>query len=67
MNVLYKLTLSAIERVGGNPKTEGNICEFTDKCGQKWLVLINRSAGPALFNSVATVNTQWVVVAVRLC
>jgi hypothetical protein len=66
MNVLYKLTLSAIERVGGNPKTEGNICEFTDKCGQKWLVLINRSIGPSPI-SVATVNNQWVVVAVRLC
>ncbi len=66
MNVLYKLTLAAIERVGGNPKTEGNICEFTDKCGQKWLVLINRSNGPSS-TSVATVNTQWAVVAVRLC
>ncbi len=66
MNVLYKLSLQAIERVGGNPKTEGNICEFTDKCGQKWLVLINRSNGPSA-TSVATVNTEWVVVAVRLC
>jgi hypothetical protein len=66
INVLYKLTLQAIERVGGNPKTEGNICEFTDKCGQKWLLLINRSNGPSS-TSVATVNTQWAVVAVRLC
>ncbi len=67
MNVLYKLTLAAIERVGGNPKTEGNICEFTDKCGQKWLLVLNRSNGPLPGQSVATMNTQWVVVAVRLC
>ena len=66
LNILYKLTLKAIERVGGNPKTEGNICEFTDKCGQKWLLVINR-AGDNQQISVAQTNTTWVVVGVRLC
>ncbi len=64
LNVLYKLSVKAIERVGGNPKEEGNICEFTDKCGQKWLVAINRANSD---QSVADNNTAFTVVAVRLC
>ncbi len=64
LNVLYKLSLQAIERVGGNPKTEGNICEYTDKCGQKWLLLINRAASGV---SVANNNTTWTFVGVKLC
>ncbi len=72
LNNLYKLSVQAIERVGANSKTEGNICEYTDKCGQKWLLLINRASamgqtvngGPL---SAATNNTQWTLVGVRLC
>lgn len=64
LNNLYKLSVQAIERVGANPKTEGNICEYTDKCGQKWLLLINRAQSGV---SAANNNTQWTLVGVRLC
>jgi hypothetical protein len=63
LNVLYKVSLEAIERVAANPKTEGNVCEFTDKCGQRWLLAINRANGN---ESVADQATQFVVVAVPL-
>ena len=64
LNVLYKLTQDAIDRVGGSPKEEGNICEFTDKCGQKWLLAINRANSQ---QSVITPNALFVVVGVPLC
>lgn len=64
LNNLYKLSVQAIERVGANPKTEGNICQFTDKCGQKWLLLINRAQSGT---SVAANNTTWTLTGVRLC
>ncbi len=68
LNNLYKLSVQAIERVGANPKTEGNICEYTDKCGQKWLLLINRAATFGISTlSAATNNTQWTLVGVKLC
>lgn len=68
LNNLYKLSVQAIERVGANPKTEGNICEYTDKCGQKWLLLINRAATFGTSGlSAATNNTQWTLVGVKLC
>ena len=63
LNVLYKASLKAIAAAQGNPKTEGNIVQVTDKCGQKWLIAINR-AGSA---DVCETNTEWVVVAVPLC
>jgi hypothetical protein len=64
LNVLYKVSLKAIEAVGQNPKTEGNIVAVTDKCGQKWLVAINRADGD---QSVCDVNTQYAIVAIPLC
>jgi hypothetical protein len=67
LNVLYKLSLLAIERVGSNPKTEGNICEYTDKCGKKWLLLINRAGPFSSTLSAATNNTQWTFTGVLLC
>jgi hypothetical protein len=63
LNVLYKASIKAIAHVQGNPKTEGNIVHVTDKCGQKWLIAINR-AGSA---DVCQTNFEWVVVAVPLC
>jgi hypothetical protein len=64
LNVLYKVSLKAIEAVSQNPKEEGNIVAVTDKCGQKWLVAINRANGD---QSVCDVNTQYAVVAIPLC
>ncbi len=64
LNVLYKASLKAIEAVSQNPKTEGNIVCVTDKCGQKWLIAINRAAADA---DICNVNTQYVVVAIPLC
>lgn len=64
LNNLYKLTTAAIARVEANPKEEGNICEFTDKCGQKWLIAINRASSQ---NSVITASSQFVVVGVLIC
>ena len=63
LNVLYKASLKAIAHVQSNPKTEGNIVHVTDKCGQKWLIAINR-AGSA---SVCDLAIEWVIVAVPLC
>ena len=63
LNVLYKASLKAIAHAQGNPKTEGNIVHVTDKCGQKWLIAINR-AGSA---DVCQTNFEWVIVAVPLC
>jgi len=63
LNVLYKASLKAIAAVQGNPKTEGNIVQVTDKCGQHWLIAINR-AGTL---DVCETNVEWVVVAVPLC
>jgi len=60
----WKLSLKAIERVGENPKEEGNICEITDKCGTKWLIAINRVYGSA---SVCDYNSKFTIVAVKLC
>lgn len=63
LNVLYKATLKAIGAVGGNPKTEGNIVQVTDKCGQKWLIALNRAG----CNDVCEQTNEWVVVATPLC
>jgi len=64
LNILYKLSLKAVERVGQDPKEEGNICEFTDKCGQKWLLAINRANSQS---SVIADNYEYVIVSVPLC
>ncbi len=63
LNVLYKATLKGIAAIGGNPKTEGNIVQVTDKCGQKWLMAINRAG----CNDVCEQTNEWVVVAIPLC
>jgi hypothetical protein len=63
LNVLYKASLELIDRVSSNPKTEGNICEVVDKCGQKWLLAINRANGN---ESVADRATQFAIVGVPL-
>lgn len=60
----WKLSLKAVERVQQNPKEEGNICEIHDKCGNKYLVAINRADGT---QSVCDYNSQYSIVAVKLC
>ncbi len=64
LNVLYKVSQDAVARVAANPKEEGNICEFTDKCGQKWLLAINRADSQA---PVISAGSQFVIVGVPLC
>jgi hypothetical protein len=63
LNVLYKASLKAIVAVQANPKTEGNIVQVTDKCGQKWLFAINRAGG----NDVCEPESEFVIVAIPLC
>ena len=68
----WKLSLKAIERVRENPKTEGNICEIKDKCGNRFLVAINRTASQALVGtepaqSICEYNSKYTVVVVKLC
>lgn len=63
MEPFWKLSLKAVERVRENPKTEGNICEIKDKCGNKFLVAINR----ANQQSVCEYNAQYSIVVVKLC
>lgn len=67
MEPFWKLALKAVQRVNENPKTEGNICEIRDKCGNRFLVAINRAAGQAVGNSICDYNSQYSVVAVKLC
>lgn len=63
----WKLSLKAVERVKENPKTEGNICEIKDKCGNRFLVAINRTNSQPNGQSVCDYTSQYSIVAVRLC
>jgi hypothetical protein len=63
----WKLSLKAIERVRENPKTEGNICEIKDKCGNRFLVAINRTNSQPNEQSVCDYNSRFSIVAVKLC
>lgn len=66
MEPFWKLSLKAIERVRENPKTEGNICEIKDKCGNRFLVAINRADSQAS-NSICEYNSEYSIVVVKLC
>ncbi len=63
----WKLSLKAVERVRENPKTEGNICEIKDKCGNRFLVAINRTNSQPNGQSVCDYTSQFSIVAVKLC
>jgi hypothetical protein len=63
----WKLSLKAVERVRENPKTEGNICEIKDKCGNKFLVAINRINSQPKGQSVCDYTSQYSIVAIKLC
>lgn len=63
MEPFWKLSLKVVERVRENPKTEGNVCEIKDKCGNKFLVAVNR----ANQQSVCEYNSQYSFVVVKLC
>jgi hypothetical protein len=63
----WKLSLKAIERVRENPKTEGNVCEVKDKCGNRFLVAVNRADGQSATSSVCEYNSRYSIVAVKLC
>lgn len=79
MEPFWKLSLKAVERVRENPKTEGNICEIKDKCGNRFLVAINRSVGQNGYPgaapytaanqgaSVCDYNSRYSIVAIKLC
>jgi len=75
MESFWKLSLKAIERVRENPKTEGNICEIKDKCGNRFLVAINRAEGQIsqtntntfTGSSVCDYNSNFSIVVVKLC
>ena len=82
MESFWKLSLKAVERVRENPKTEGNICEIKDKCGNRFLVAINRAEGQITNtynaesvpptttyngNSVCEYNSYYSIVVVKLC
>ena len=71
MEAFWKLALKAIDRVRENPKTEGNICEIKDKCGNKFLVAINRTnsqnASQNPGQSICDYNSKYSVVSVKLC
>jgi len=67
MEHFWKLSLKAIERVKENPKTEGNICEIKDKCGNRFLVAINRINSQPNGQSICNYNSQFSIVTVKLC
>ncbi len=64
LNILYSASEDLIARISSNPKEEGNICEYTDKCGQKWLLAINRANSEV---SIASPSVRFVIVGVPLC
>ncbi len=66
MESFWKLSLKAVERVRENPKTEGNICEIKDKCGNRFLVAVNR-VDSQQNQSVCDYNSQYSIVVVKLC
>jgi hypothetical protein len=66
MEAFWKLSLKAVERVSENPKTEGNICEIKDKCGNKFLVAINRTQNQSNIG-ICTYNSEYSIVVVKLC
>ena len=63
----WKLSLKAVERVRENPKTEGNICEIKDKCGNRFLVAINRINSQPNGQSICDFTSQYSIVVVKLC
>lgn len=65
LNTLYDMGLSLIMRVNFNPKTEGDILEATDRCGQKYLALINTADRPTSTGYRPGVN-GFVIVACRI-
>lgn len=67
MESFWKLSLKAVERVRENPKTEGNICEVKDKCGNKFLVAINRTQSQPQGQSICDYNAEYSLVVVKLC
>lgn len=67
MEPFWKLSLKAVERVRENPKTEGNICEIKDKCGNKFLVAINRIQSQFNGQSICDYTSQYSIVVVKLC
>lgn len=67
MEPFWKLSLKSIERVSENPKTEGNICEVKDKCGNKFLIAINRAIGQDENVSICEYNSRYSIVVVKLC
>ena len=67
MEPFWKLSLKAVERVRENPKTEGNICEVKDKCGNRFLIAVNRADGQSNTSSICAYNSQYSIVAVKLC
>ena len=66
MEPFWKLSLKAVERVRENPKTEGNICEIKDKCGNKFLVAVNR-VDTQQSQSICEYNSKYSIVVVKLC
>ena len=67
MESFWKLALKAVERVRENPKTEGNICEIKDKCGNTFLVAVNRTQSQPQEQSICDYNSQYSIVVVKLC
>lgn len=67
MEPFWKLSMKTVERINENPKTEGNICEIKDKCGNKFLVAVNRVVGQATDQSVCSYNSRYSIVVVKLC
>lgn len=66
MEPFWKLSLKAVNRVSENPKTEGNICEIKDKCGNRFLVAVNRADSQSS-QSICTYNSRYSIVVVKLC
>jgi hypothetical protein len=65
LNILYNLTVSAIEKLNNNFKVEGNILKVTDSCGRNWLIAINRATSG--LSDANNTNTEYTVVATILC
>lgn len=65
LNILFDLSVDAVRRVNLNPKTEGNMLVLCDRCGQKWMLVINTADTPSSTTFRAGAN-GYVIVACRL-
>lgn len=65
LNILYDLSINVLRKINLNPKTEGNIMNMCDRCGQEWMIVVNTADVPGSSGYQPGVN-GYVIVASRV-